>query len=249
MPVNCLAALQLLFADRKIGAASKLAFLQLWLLASEQPGRIVITTDWLAGVCGRSPRSALEWLEELQSHDLLKIGERNPRRGTIVIDLYNPAPGDRVAIPDPQRSLPLAAGVSAQKPPRPVLHGKEINFPCQSTNVNKESKNPSDSMSVAGDIAALMAVGIFTTPAEQKERLKKRIISACRGNVSEWVAGQAANLVVYHGLPLEDVDHVLGDLDALRSAGTLRDAGAFVHAMFRKLAARHGKPWPRHAVS
>ena len=82
--------LTVLFADRKIGAASKLAFLQLWTFAGQTPGRIVVTADWLASACGRSPKAAWLWLHELEAHDLIKIGERNERRGTIDLDLLQP---------------------------------------------------------------------------------------------------------------------------------------------------------------
>ncbi|NQT15955.1 MAG: hypothetical protein HQ582_24580 [Planctomycetes bacterium] len=82
----------------------------------------------------------------------------------------------------------------------------------------------------------------------QKERLKKRIIAAAGGDVADWVAGSAANLEVYHGVPMADIDRVLCDLQAMREAGNLRSAGRFLHAKFRELAARHGKPWPRRVA-
>ncbi|MBU4271151.1 MAG: hypothetical protein KKA28_04730, partial [Planctomycetes bacterium] len=119
--------LKLLIADRKLGAASKLAFMQLWELADRQPGRIVVTADWLGGVCGRSPKAAWLWLEELEKHDLIRLGERNERRGSVVIDVYNPCPGgDREATPDRQLRLDAAAAadrseVTATKPPSPLV--------------------------------------------------------------------------------------------------------------------------------
>lgn len=79
--------LTLLFADRRLGAASKLAFYQLWKFAGEKPGRIVITADFLAGQCGRSPKSAWDWLAELERHDLIKIGERNERCTTAIVGM------------------------------------------------------------------------------------------------------------------------------------------------------------------
>lgn len=98
--------LKILLADRKLGAASKLAFLQLWDYAGRKPGRIVITADWLGSTCGRSPKAAWLWLEELAKHDLIRLGERNERRGSVTIDLYNPCPGgDREANPDRQLRL------------------------------------------------------------------------------------------------------------------------------------------------
>jgi hypothetical protein len=251
--------LKLLFADRKLGAASKLAFLQLWDFAGGEPGRVVITADWLAGVCGRSPKAAWLWLGELESHDLVKLGERNERRGTITIDIYNPCPGGRSGLAgDRQTRLPIGSGentpaiaatsseVSASKPPRPLVPKKVEDLSYQSTNASKDSKNSVDSMSaVFGQAAAI--VDELSEPAVQKERLKRRIFSVCGGvaGVAEWVAGSAANLVVYHGVPVEDLDRILGDVDAMRCAGTLRNAGSFFHSKAKQLADRHGKPWPR----
>ena len=69
--------LKFLWADRKLGAASKIAFFHLWQYAGGKPGRVVITANWLGGVCGRSPKAAALWLEELEKHDLVKLGEPN----------------------------------------------------------------------------------------------------------------------------------------------------------------------------
>ena len=206
-------ALTILFSDRKIGAASKLAFFQLWTFAGETPGRIVVTADWLGSSCGRSPKAAWLWLEELQAHDLIKIGERNERRGTIDLDLYNPCPGNREATPDFQTTFPVspatevlgdfqstfpvppATEVLEPKPPTPLVPKKYKDTSYQSTN----SKDPMDSMnegSMAETFQAMTAAMIQSSePAEQKARLKARIISACHRAVADWVAGAAANLV------------------------------------------------------
>ena len=253
-------ALSLLLADRKLGAASKLAFLQLWDFAGGQPGRVVITADWLGGVCGRSPKAAWLWLAELEAHDLVKIGERNERRGTIVVDVYNACPGGPGGkFVDSQTRLPIGCGdltpeigsvwgseVSATKPPTPLVPRKVVSLSCQST----KSMDSRDSMSVGlGEVAAAIVAGVEATcdPAAQKERLKRRVQAACGSStpVAEWVAGSAANLVVYHGVPVEDLDRILGDVDAMRCAGSLRDAGRFFHSKARALAELHGKPWPR----
>lgn len=268
--------LDLLFADRKLGAASKLAFLMLWRFAGEKPGRIVVTADWLAGQCGRSPRAAWDWLAELERHDVVKLGERNERRGSVVVDVYNPAPGSREAIPDAQTRLPIGnnaepadaepsrapvspaetvSGVFAPKPPRPLVPKKQESISSQSTNVIKEPTQPKNSTSQRepsasmGDALAAVLVRFESTadPARQKEALKRRIVAACGRSTpcADWVAGSLAGLVAYHDVPVEDVNRILGDLDAMRSAGSLRHAGKFVHAKARELAGRLGKPWPR----
>lgn len=262
--------LKLLIADRKLGAASKLAFLQLWEYAGGKPGPIVITADWLGGSCGRSPKAAWLWLEELQKHDLIRIGKRNERRGSVSVDLYNPCPGgDREATPDRQLRLGAAAAgvtgeasgtregseVSATEPPSPLVpkNSKE-NLSYQSTNVSRNSKDPMDSMSaatIAVDVAAAVAAiagDVLGDPADQKARLKRRIQAACGSSnpVAEWVAGSAANLVVYHEVPIGELQLILGDVDAMRQVGKLQNAGRFFHFKVRELAARLGKPWPRH---
>jgi len=255
--------LQVLMADRKLGAASKLAFLLLWDMAGEQPGEIVITADLLAGRCGRSPRAVHLWLDQLAKHELVDIIERNERRGTIRLAVYNPCPGDREATPDPQARLPFgepeqeapapSAEVSAPKPPRSLVPKKQENLSCQSTKDSKAPKNPKDSKSApddAGPMAAAMAALSATMletrdPAEQKIRLKARIQSVCRGDVADWVAGAAADLVVRYGVPIQDLDAILGDVDAMRTAGSLQSAGRFFHSKARDLARRHGVPWPR----
>jgi len=260
--------LQVLMADRKLGAASKLAFLLLWDMAGEQPGEIVITADLLAGRCGRSPRAVHLWLDQLAKHELVHIIERNERRGTIRLAVYNPCPGDREATPDPQARLPFATAepvgqdvppvppsteVSAPKPPRSLVPKKQELVSCQSTKESKGPKDSKDSKSEpddAGPMAAAMAALAATMletrdPAEQKVRLKARIQSACRGDVADWVAGAAADLVVRYGVPIQELDAILADVDALRTAGSLRSAGRFFHAKARDLAKRFGAPWPR----
>jgi len=252
--------LRMLLADRQLGAASKLAYLQLWELAGSQPGEIVITADWLGATCGRSPRAARLWLRELERHDLIKIGERNERRGTFCVAVFNPCPGNREATPDPQMRLPFGPSeVSEPKPPRPLYKDKESkeDLLCQSTKESKEfkeaknSKDPRYSKGAPADVFETAAASLLqaTEPAEQKARLKRRIQRACgeRHPVAEWVAGAAANLVIYEGVPIEDLDRILADLDAMRCAGSLRSAGSFFHAQARRLAARAGKPWPRQS--
>jgi len=255
--------LKLLIADRKLGAASKLAFLQLWEFAGRQPGRVTITADWLGGVCGRSPKAAWLWLVELEKHDLIELGERNERRGTVQVDLYNPCPGNRAATTDFQTRLPLqcdgvppsakrscetASGqseVTAPKPPAPLVPKKDQELSYQSTkDSSKNSTNSSDSMRL--DASSIVAA-IDADPAQQKERLKRKILGVCGGlsQCSDWVAGSAANLVVYHEVPLGELLRILADVQAMREVGTLQHAGRFFHAKARQLAARLGKPWPR----
>jgi len=97
-------------------------------------------------------------------------------------------------------------------------------------------------------IAVAEALGRFedaTTPTEQKRRLEARI----RGVVADpsmhrYVAGKAADLVIFHHVPLRDLERILGDVEAMRQGGGFRrSAGAFFHAMIQRLAARRGIDW------
>jgi hypothetical protein len=349
-------ALGRVLKDRQLGPAAKLAFLVLWWRAGGWVDEIVITPAWLGAQLGCDRKTAWGWLETLRNNDLIDIVRRNRRTGELQIQVRNPCPGDREAIPDPQQRLPLAharedtdqdgqppdpshggsaeaekargglplqtparaaaempgpcqetargdlgaqtpatqahatsqvgasgegrAGVYDAKPPSdgrkpPRLFGtkeKEFILPkCQRTKEFKAPKNQSTKIhslalgssiagvydakppraedgpllggSVFGEAAA--GVMIATEPQTQKRRLMQRIQAACGGSVASWVLGSAANLVVYYGIPIEDLDLILGDVSAMREAGGLRDAGAFFHSKARELAGRYGARWPR----
>jgi len=96
---------------------------------------------------------------------------------------------------------------------------------------------------VAATIAA--AVDRVSDPVGQKRRLAARIRGVLRdARCGAWVVGAAADLVVFHGVPVADLEHVLADIEAMRAAGTLRSAGALFHHKAAQLARRRGAPWP-----
>lgn len=294
-----LESLGLLLTDRKLGSASKLAFLQLWEYSGCQPGRIIITAAWLGGAFGRSPKSAWDWLEELAKHDLIALGERNERRGTVAVDVFNPCPGNRQEIADPQTRLPLSfhpegqgnidnrgageanpsrqaipdagvpgvslprppdaassvhAGVSAPKPPR-SLEPKKQEIKSQYFNPkNQEPKYQRAKEPRSGDDGpqrAATAIAEVTeaalaasSPAILKEGLQRQIQLAT--GTAAWVAGAFANLIAYHGLPPEQLDKILADMDR---GGAMRNPGAVFHSRARAIAALYHLPWPRGGSS
>lgn len=139
---------------------------------------------------------------------------------------------------------------------------RENNTHCQLSKEFKEPKNSMNSMDPLrgssekgnrheaekiGFAAAAIAAAAERSSADQKERLKRQIISVCgRENpVAEWVAGVTANLVIYHDVDYGEIKRIFADIDALRSCGSLKHAGKFFHSKARKLADRLGKPWPR----
>ncbi len=86
-------------------------------------------------------------------------------------------------------------------------------------------------------------------PRAQKAALLQRIKQTCwatdpKHRVADWCAGAAADLVLKHGVPAEELDAILVDVEAMRAAGTLKVAAAFFHSKVRTLAAQYGKPWP-----
>ena len=88
-----------------------------------------------------------------------------------------------------------------------------------------------------------------TTPAEQKARLVAEIMQTVgRGpdgkQLADWVAGAAADLVVYHDLPEADLTKILVDVREMRRAGSLQNGPAFFHAKITRLVRLRGSPWP-----
>lgn len=82
--------------------------------------------------------------------------------------------------------------------------------------------------------------------AEEKRRIVTRIESVVGdAGMQDYITHAAADLVVLHGVPLCELERILGDLKAMRGAGSLISAGRFFHSKVRKLAAQHGKPWPK----
>lgn len=332
-----------LFADRVLGPATKLAFYVLWRRADHRVNEIVVTATWLGDQLGRDRKTADFWLKNLEDADLIEIRDRDRRRGTYLINVLNPCPGNREPMPDPQTCLPLTniemanqqetartaecdgrptppprsappaqagfgaevfnsvpdssppcAGVSGAKLPRPfgTKEKQEYKLPNSQSNQSIQRTNefigPTDGPGVSdGRLPRDSAAGVHDTklprgissaghmprprtsrpensmggtacvaeiagaalrasdPARQRSRLMGRIQAVCREPVAEWVLGSAANLVVFHGVPIEDMDRILADIQAMRSTGGLRNAGAFFHAKVRKLALQHSAPWPR----
>jgi len=90
-----------------------------------------------------------------------------------------------------------------------------------------------------------------TKAGVRRARLKQWIISTVRDpDMHESTAGRAADLVVYCGVPLADLTHILTDLKAMRPK-LKGPAGAFFTFKLKTLAAIHGIDWqnPRRGNS
>ena len=100
-----------------------------------------------------------------------------------------------------------------------------------------------DSMALASPLETRIAR--FADPREQKRRLVARIQGVVGDPlINAAIPRIAADLVVFEGVPLADLEHILVDLEAMREAGSLRIPGAFFLQKAREMAGRHGKPWP-----
>jgi hypothetical protein len=86
----------------------------------------------------------------------------------------------------------------------------------------------------------------FADPKEQKRRLVARIQAVVADPLMNAAIPRiAADLVIFHAVPMADLEHILVDVEAMREAGSLRkSAGAFFLFQARQMAGRHGKPWP-----
>ncbi len=155
---------------------------------------------------------------------------------------------------------PPACRVFSRKPGSLLGTNKNKDLTYQSTNEQFGTKNTNDTNSAQEStcaradgpvpIGAAVAEAIAATvdevahPLQQKRRLERRILNVVRDpKMGKYVAGKTADLVVFHDVPLRDLEKILGDVEAMRQAGTLRSAGAFFHMKVQQLAARYGVPW------
>jgi len=115
-----------------------------------------------------------------------------------------------------------------------------------------ERQRPDSSPGPAAAVGAALATLIdrFADPKEQKRRLVARIQAVVGdAKMNPVIPRIAADLVVFHAVPMADLEHILVDVESLREARTLRKPGAFFLDKARKLAAQHGKPWPESKTS
>ena len=103
--------------------------------------------------------------------------------------------------------------------------------------------------------ALALAAGQYldaTTADQQKQRLERHILAVVQQaerriadlepgqRIKRWLAGKAADLVIFHQVPLADLDRILADVGAMSAAGSLRRPAAFFHAKVQDLDLRHG---------
>ena len=262
--------LRRLMRDAAIGAASKLCFKWLWDHAGRQPGQLSVTKAALAYELGRSPRAVDKWLAELVKAGLLEVADRDRRRGVVDIFVFQPNPGEPFSQrPDPQTKLPLEqpapetapdsragfpsdgdrSDVTAPKGPggeEAAMRTLQQVVGAARAATRRGGFCGADPPPVGLAIAAALLEREQTEhPLQQKKLLTKRIREVVNDpNMLPYVSGAAADLIVFHEVPIGELDSILAQLDAKRRAGTLTTAGGFFHYKVRNLAAARGKPWP-----
>ena len=111
-----------LLGNRSIGPADKWAFAWLWRAAGNRPGTVVVTASALGAFFGASGRAALKWVESLKKAGLVEEVDRDRRRGSVRLYVYDPAEdiAHRVARSDPQGDLPGFADEDSSPPAGPT---------------------------------------------------------------------------------------------------------------------------------
>ena len=150
-----------------------------------------------------------------------------------------------------QELLPMYQGLPNNQGSLALVPGQERGASGEGRGANRvetDLSRATEPTAIGGLVASLAQVAEETAnPGEQKRQLIRRIESIVNDpKMGRYVAGAAADLVVFHGVPLADLNHILADVDAMRSAGSLKDSsGRFFHFKARELADRCGKPWPK----
>ena len=111
-----------LLGNRSIGPADKWAFAWLWRAAGNRPGTVVVTASALGAFFGASGRAAWKWVESLKKAGLVEEVDRDRRRGSVRLYVYDPAEdiAHRVGRSDPQGDLPGFADEDSSPPAGPT---------------------------------------------------------------------------------------------------------------------------------
>ena len=138
--------------------------------------------------------------------------------------------------------------LSAPKgPPSMDMEGRRCALPLSHRTVRSMDVHGTMEEQTPGQMSALShrALERFidrTKPEVQKRELEKEILDCVADpQFHRSIAGRAADLVIFHAVPLRDLRHILSDIRELRRARSLDNPGAFFLSKIRELANRHGK--------
>lgn len=108
------------------------AALKLWEFVGRRPGRAVITASQLAGYARRNDsRTARNWIAAYEAVGLIKVFDRDPRRGSYDVHLFDPLEAGRAQAvrppaedqieldfePDEPAAIPIGAETDARRFP------------------------------------------------------------------------------------------------------------------------------------
>jgi hypothetical protein len=201
-------------------------------------------------------------------------------RGQLRIFIRNPAMVPQSQPPgiesDPQRALlpgvidprirPAHPAFSAPKPPDPSNVFKEeenLSTPKPQGTVrsndnggpSRGSEPDSRAFHVAGAVIgalekATAGFEVGSHPNQQKQRLRRRILSAAGvDDEGWWVAGAGADLVVSYAYPIEKMEALLSDVARRRGLpendrNRIYNPGGWLQKKFAEIAPKVGMKWP-----
>jgi len=253
-----------------VGPAMAQAFGLLWGFVDRKPDYICIKPSMLSEPAGTDPTTARGWLDGLEENGLIDILYR-PGRGAKGLKsewriyVYQPRvrAAEKTERPDPQQSLfkgleqSEIGGFCPENPPisMDTIEEAHAHCHCPIDTIDSMDHGTMDHGTADNEEPAHFAPAIAealntfqesSKPGQQRQRLKDRIIREVGdGGMHPSIPGRAADLVVYHGVPLRDLDHILIDMREMRRAGTpwKTSPGAFFCWKAKTLAKRHGIEW------
>jgi hypothetical protein len=108
--------------NNALGPAAGRAFCEyLWPLANHAPGRLKISTRQMGAEFGFSPQAADNWIATLLGAGQIQIFDRDKKRGTVDLYVFDPDDEVRIAPVDPQKTLDFADDQPPPEPPPATL--------------------------------------------------------------------------------------------------------------------------------
>ena len=103
-------SLQVVWQDKSLGPAQKLAYSWLWWHIGGRPGKLTVTTGLLGAACGSGHEAACRWLSKLDDAGLIEIVDRDTRKGVVHLYVNDPRQEIRTrpVTPDPQGEFEFA---------------------------------------------------------------------------------------------------------------------------------------------
>jgi hypothetical protein len=152
--------------------------------------------------------------------------------------------GPRVAADATELATEAAADSVPKTPPPADPQIARLASLVEARRAEADARQPPLPAAIAADLAQAAEARDEAARPTDRERVCERIRQVVRDKAMHpSIVGRAADLVIHHGVPFEELRAILADVEAMRAAGSLRSAGRFFHAKIKALAARFGAPW------